>query len=98
MNKTFIDQLIPPQIFVTNIFSAITVMVQALFWLSTVWSCKAKCLFECIKSENIYQSTLLRVKPTPHNGDEELVKIRKRRKLNSARPQIWFQFQKVIFS
>lgn len=76
-------------------FSAVTIMLQALLWLSTVWSCRCRCLFECVKSENIYNSTLLRVKPMPHNGDEELVKIRKKRKPNSPRPQIWFQFQKV---
>ena len=125
-------------------------MLQALLWLSTVWSCKLRCLFECVKSDNIFNTALIRVKPTPNNGDEELVKLRKRkgilkldnyskcqkledlkfhlsseilrklfmierfrsnvffdkkwkikillrRKANSARPQVFFQFQKVNY-
>merc|ERR1712228_962346 len=75
----------------------ITVMLQALLWLSTVWSCRCRCFLECVKSENILTSNLIRVKPTPTNGDEELVKLKKRRKANSPRPQIYFQFQKVNY-
>ena len=70
-------------------------MLQALLWLSTVWSCKLRCLFECVKSDNIFNTALIRVKPTPNNGDEELVKLRKRQGI--LKLENYSQFQKWAY-
>ena len=64
-------------------------------WLSTIWSCRAKCLIECDKSAKLSTTKLIRVTPQPNNGEEELIELRRR--LHGSETELWFQFQKVNF-
>jgi len=72
-----------------------TLLGQALVWLSTIWSCRAKCLITCDTSAKLSLTRLIRVTPQPNNVEEELIELRRRR--HEDETELWFQFQKVNF-
>jgi manganese-transporting P-type ATPase len=72
-------------------------MLQALVWLLTKWSCSIRCYIECIDGADVNGSQLIRVKPQPNNGEEELVRLNRRKRASGNKILHFFEFQKVLY-
>ena len=72
-------------------------MLKALIWLLTKWSCSIRCYIECIDATDVNTAHLVRVKPQPNNGEEEIVNLLAKKRVYGSKPLYLFEFQKVLY-
>jgi len=70
-------------------------LAQVITMLSCFWSCNVRVLLTCSKAETTDEASFVKVVPTPHNGETEILKLQ--RVPHKGKIRTWFEFQKVMY-
>jgi manganese-transporting P-type ATPase len=79
------------EILYVYIYFGVSIFLNIVFTLSTLWSTKLRVLFQYSENKNPKESEFVYVIPKPHKGKEELCQIQKEKEV------VYFEYQKIKF-